>query len=314
MVKEVLYEMDSNFREEYKIIGYRFGKKDVTKKAACIVGAMRGNEYQQLYICSQLIVALEKLEKIKAIKGENEILVIPSLSNTVMNIGRRFWGNDGSDLNREFPGNPKGETQSRIADALLREVTGYQYGIQIPSFYLEGEFIPHIRMMDTGKESTSLANLFGLPYVVTSGVRPYDKRTLNYNWQMRGTDAFSLYTNATDVINEKEAVQAVSAILRFLTRMGIIKYQCHNGYIATVLNENDLVNIKANTAGFLRKKVENNQEVKRGETLAEIIDPYEGSVLSKLKASTDGIIFYTRSKPVIFQNSIAFQIIKRLHS
>ncbi len=314
MTKEILYEMDSGFREEYKIIGYRFGKKGASEKAACIVGAMRGNEYQQLYICSQLIVALEKLEKTKAIKGENEILVIPSISNTVMNIGRRFFGNDGADLNREFPGNPKGEPQSRIADALLKNVTGYRYGIQIPSFYLEGKFIPHIRMMDTGRESTSLANLFGLPYVVTSGVRPYDKRTLNYNWQMDGTDAFSLYTNATDTIDEKEAAQAVSAILRFLTRMGIIKYNCHNGYIATVLNENDLVNIKSNTAGFLRKKVENNQEVRRGETLAEIIDPYEGVVLSKIKASTDGIIFYTRSKPVVFQNSIVFQIIKRLHT
>ena len=45
-----IFEMPSLYREPMIITGYRFGKGE---KSAAIVGAMRGNEIQQLYICSQ---------------------------------------------------------------------------------------------------------------------------------------------------------------------------------------------------------------------------------------------------------------------
>ena len=95
-------------------------------------------------------------------------------------------------------------------------------------------------MQPTGKESASLANLFGLPYVITSKQRSFDVKTLNYNWQINGTDAFSVYSGDTGHINEFSAKQAVSAVLRFLTRMGILKYNCHNGYIASIIEEEDM--------------------------------------------------------------------------
>lgn len=59
MNKEIIFNMNTAFRGEYTITGYRFGHGE---KAACIIGAMRGNEFQQLYMCSQLILKLEQLE------------------------------------------------------------------------------------------------------------------------------------------------------------------------------------------------------------------------------------------------------------
>ena len=63
---------------------------------------------------------------------------------------------------------------------------------------MPGDFIPHVRMMDTGRQNTSLAGLFGLPYVVVRKPRPIDTTTLNYNWQIWDTSTFSLYTTETD--------------------------------------------------------------------------------------------------------------------
>mgnify|MGYP007115182558 CR=1 FL=1 len=60
MNKEIIFNMNTAFRGEYTITGYRFGHGE---KAACIIGAMRGNEFQQLYMCSQLILKLEQLGK-----------------------------------------------------------------------------------------------------------------------------------------------------------------------------------------------------------------------------------------------------------
>ena len=310
MNKEVLFTMNTGFRDDYTLKAFRFGKGE---KAACIVGAMRGNEYQQLYICAKLIEQLKELEQKGAIVAENEILVIPSINSNSMNVGKRFWVTDNSDINRQFPGNKEGEATSRAAAAVMEAVKGYSYGLQFASFYLEGEFIPHIRMMETGYESRSLANLFGLPYVITGKSRAFDKTTLNYNWQLSGTSAFSLYTGATDRINEKQAQEAVASVLRFLMRMGIIRYHCHNGYIASVLDETELVSVHSERAGFLVRKKEINDEVKRGDVLAEIIDPYDCSVRAKILAPVDGIIFFTQTSPMVYQNSSIFKIIKKLH-
>lgn len=162
MKKECIFSLENSYRDNLNVYGYRFGKGE---KAACIVGSMRGDEVQQLYICSQIVKALKHLEERGAIVGSNEILVIPSVNHSSMNIGKRFWATDNTDINRMFPGYGAGETTQRIADGVFQAIQGYTYGIQFPSFYIQGDFVPHVRMMETGFQNPSLANLFGLPYV-----------------------------------------------------------------------------------------------------------------------------------------------------
>ena len=52
MKREVLYQIDALYRDDFRITGFSFGEGE---KALCIVGAMRGNENQQLYCCSRLV-------------------------------------------------------------------------------------------------------------------------------------------------------------------------------------------------------------------------------------------------------------------
>lgn len=56
MKKIELYRLKGLYREDFVVEGYRFGGEE---NSACIVGALRGNEMQQLYICSQLIKVLK---------------------------------------------------------------------------------------------------------------------------------------------------------------------------------------------------------------------------------------------------------------
>ena len=127
------------------------------------------------------------------------------------------------------------------------------------------------------------------------------------------TAAFSVYTNKNDTIDEKSARQAVAAVLRFLTRMGIIRYYSHSGYIASVLKEGDLEPIMTEAAGIFIKKAECGQEVSRGDVLAQIMKADSGEIISEVKAPTDGIIFYAETRPVVYSNLLVFQIIKRIH-
>ena len=292
------------------IRGYSFGKGD---PAACILGSERGNEVQQMYICSQLVKALKELEANGCVNAGKKILVIPVINALGMNVDRRFFGVENQDINRMFPGKEHGDTTDRIADGIFKVIKEYSYGIQLTSFYMSGELVPHVRMMETGYQNASLANLFGLPYVVIRKPTPLDTKTLNYNWQDEMTAAFSVYTNKNDTIDDRSARQAVASVLRFLTRMGIIRYESHSGYISHVIMEKDLTDVHTLSGGIFKGLVSPGEDVRYGHALAEIIDPYEGFVKETLLAPTDGIVFFAHTEPLIAEGAIAYRLIHRLH-
>ena len=311
MKQDVLFTLDTPYRQSCDVIGYRFGEGE---KACAVVGALRGNEVQQMYICSQLIKTLKKLEADGCIRAGKEILVVPCVNHFSMNVGSRFWAMDNTDINRMFPGYNLGETTQRIAGALFDSLQGYDYGVHLASFYLPGAFVPHVRIMDTGYETSSLGNMFGLPYVVIRKPAPIDTTTLNYNWQIWETNAFSIYTTETDQVDDPSARQTVDAILRFLSRSGVIEWQCHSGYLPTVLAEETLVSVHTHHGGILRRFKNPGEEVDEGELMAEILDPFTGEVKEAIKSPVEGVIFFEMRKPLTNQHEIAFRIIPRFHA
>ena len=119
MKKKVLFSLKSPYREQLDIVGFKFGHG---KKSLAIVGAMRGNEVQQMYVCSRMVQELKKLESKGRIAEDTEILVVPCVNYYSMNIGKRFWAMDNTDINRMFPGYNLGETTQRIADGLFSKL------------------------------------------------------------------------------------------------------------------------------------------------------------------------------------------------
>ncbi len=248
MKQEILFKMKSPYRDDFKIQGFRFGEGE---KSVAIVGAMRGDEVQQQFTCSQIVKNLIELEEKGCLVKGHEILVIPSANHFSMNINKRFWAMDNTDINRMFPGYDKGETTQRISAAIFDSVKDFKYGIQLASFYIQGEFIPHVRMMETGYQNVKLAKKFGLPYVITRKPKPYDTTVLNYNWQIFGTQAFSIYSGETDTINKDSAKTAWMSVLRFLNSQGIIKHNLHDGFNSYIVPEHELITIKSDQAGIL---------------------------------------------------------------
>jgi predicted deacylase len=306
MNQEILFNMPSPFRDDFKIRGFRFGSG---KPTLAIVGAMRGDEIQQQFICSQMVKILKKLEEEGNILPDNEILVVPNSNHFSMNIEKRFWAMDNTDINRMFPGYDKGETTQRIAAALFEKIKHYAYGIQLASFYIPGNFIPHIRMMRTGYQAEQEATQFGLQYVFTKNPHPYDTTILNYNWQVWGAKAFSLYAGTNYNISEGSTNEACRAILRFMASAGIIKQHVRAGYRSTIITDGDLTSVKAEDAGIFYKLKDARSEVRQGETLAHILDPYDGSILHEVTSPATGTIFFAHDKPLSLQGTLLYKII-----
>lgn len=306
MLKETLFEITSLYRDSFRVTGYRFGQG---KKAACIVGSIRGNEVQQLYCCSQVVRRLRELEEAGKLCEGKEILVIPSLNPSSMNIKKRFFPTDNTDINRMFPGYDKGETTQRIAAKAFEILKEYRYGMQFASFYMPGAFIPHVRMMKTGFENVELAKQFGFPYIVLRNPRPYDTTTLNYNWQIWETQAFSIYTTNTEKVDKDSARQAVRGILNFLAGQGILRYKGHEGYISQVVDDRELISVRTHVAGFFESCVREGEEVLKGQLLARIIDTYEGEVRDSLYAPQDGIVLFRHDEPMTYENTAVIKLV-----
>lgn len=308
MKKEILFSMKSPYRDDFNIEVYRFGEGE---KTLAIVGAMRGDEIQQQYICAKMVAVLKDLERKGRIADGKSILVIPSCNPFSMNVSKRFWAMDGTDINRMFPGYDKGETTQRIAAALFAQIKDYRYGIQMASFYMPGDFVPHVRMLQTGYEDVETASHFGLPFVTIRKPLPYDTTLLNYNWQIWGCKAFSLYAGQTNYVEDSTSMQSVEAILRFLNKEGIVAYRNKNaGYESVVLDEKDLCNVIARRAGIFYRLKNTGMAVKEGDVLAQILDPYDSCVLEEVKAPVDGVVFFAHNKPLALEHAILYRIIK----
>ncbi len=308
MKKQTIYEIKSLYRDNFRVTGYEFGKGS---KSVCVVGSIRGNEIQQLYVCSQLVKRLKKMEEEGKIKKGHKILVVPSVNPYSMNIKKRFWSTDNTDINRMFPGYNLGETTQRIAAGVFEVIKEYKYGMQFASFYMPGKFTPHIRMMKAGFENVELAKEFGMPYVVLRNTRPYDTTTLNYNWQIWETNAFSIYTTTTAQVDKESAGTAIRSILTFLEKQGIVEYHGHDGYISMIVEDTDMIPVRTKVAGIFEGTVSVGEEVAKGQILARVINPYEGEAEETLRSPADGIVFFAHDDPLTYANTAVYKLIAR---
>lgn len=306
MKQETLYQIHALYRDDFRISSFQFGDGE---ESLCVVGSMRGNEYQQIYVASRLIQKLKLLEEKGRIIPGKKVLVIPCANPYSANAKKRFWTIDNTDINRMFPGYDLGETTQRIAGGLFEKIKDYEYGIQFASFYMPGNFVPQVRMMKTGRENIELAKKFGLPYVVLHNPRPFDTTTLNYNWQLWNTNAFSIYTTSTGAIDKESADQAVSAILNFMSKVGIIDYQGYEGYVSRVVESKDMLNLRAERAGFFEGLIKAGQKATKGTVMARITDPYTGEIKQEIKAPEDGIAAFVHNETLAYQYTAVIKFI-----
>ena len=77
-----------------------------------------------------------------------------------------------------------------------------------------------------------------------------------------------------------------------------------------MFDEAELVNVKAQRAGIFYRMANVGDRVNEGETLAQILDPYDSSVIQQVKSPVDGTVFFMHNRPLTLEYSILFRIQK----
>ena len=334
MRRKTLFTIDAlPYRQPIPVYGYRFGSR---KKTLAVMGAVRGDEVQQMYTAARLVRRLKELEEQGAFAKDCGVMVVPCAGQFSMNVSKRFWPLDNTDINRMFPGYDLGETTQRLAARIFSALQGYRWGVHLASFYLPGDFVPHVRIVDTGYQPNEEGLDFGLPYLVIRKPYPYDTTTLNYNWQVWETHTFSVYSRTTDFIDEDSAEMAVDGILRFLAKRNLLRCELPEGKHSSkkvkaaassefsegalpadvspgvktrTIAEDTLINIHNKKGGILMRYQHPADFVHKGNLLAEIIDPYTTEIKEKICAPKDGTLFFAHHAQLIAGHSIVFRLI-----
>ena len=268
-------------------------------KRVCIVTGTHGDELEGQYVCFRLNQIIRA--QLERLNGTVEIY--PALNPLGIDSITRGIPTFDLNMNRIFPGDPQG--------AMPEQIKGYTYGIQLASFYISGDFVPHVRLMRTGYEDTEGAKLFGLPYITLRQPLPFDTTLLNYNWQIWETKAYSLYGGMNDGVESPITSEMIGTILRFAQRTGLSRQPVVGipDFNPQVIDESSFCSVRTPQAGIFYRLKGAGAKVQEGEPLARIIDPYEGSVRAEITSPTDGIIFFAHNKPLALANTLLFNIL-----
>ncbi len=264
-----------------------------------ITGGVHGDEVNGVEIVRQLIH--QKINR--PLKGT--IICIPVLNVFgFLSMSREFP--DGKDLNRVFPGSPKGSLASRFAYQFTSEILPLaNYCLDFHTGGASRFNAPQIRVASDNTETLKLAHIFNAPFTVVSKNIPKSYR----NTCTKLAKQILLFEGGkSQSINTSIVTEGVNGTIRILKHLEMFS---KNKDSSIPENKNTIITaskwIRAKYSGLFHNHTACGSFVKKGESIASITDPY-GKMNHLVKASNDGFIINTNESPIVYQGDAIFHI------
>ena len=212
---------------------------------------------------------------------------------------------DRRDLNRSFPGISHGSLAARLADHFMTHVVRRSdLGIDLHSAAVHRTNLPQVRVSPDDGETLRLAEAFGAPAVLVSGLRPKSLRSVA---REAGIPVL-LYEGGEALRFDEMSVRAgVSGILRVMNRMGMIAAKGVPKARAKPVICGDSAWQRAPAGGLIRTYRSEGDFVEPGEVMAIISDPF-GVSETEVCADHAGIIIGRTLMPVVNEGDALFHV------
>ncbi|MBD3839786.1 MAG: hypothetical protein IE878_05305 [Epsilonproteobacteria bacterium] len=151
---------------------------------------------------------------------------------------------------------------------------------------------------------------FGFKIIHHKELESIDTVTLQYNWQLWETKAYSLMCPSTKNIDQATADHILHAMLRFMDQSKIINYNIYNAYASNVISKKDIKIVKTSKSGIFTTFKFPGEYVHRGDTIGTITNALTGEIEHKFKATQSGMIISVFKNALITENSIVYRIAK----
>ncbi len=287
-------------------------KKNVIKggegeKRVCIVTGTHGDELEGQYVC----YALAKLLQEENDKLNGTVEIYPALNP--MGIDSIMRGVPGFDLdmNRTFPGDPNGTMEENTAYAVVEDLKGADMVIDIHSSNIFLREVPQVRINVNSSETlVPYAMKLGVDFVWIHEAATVLEATLAHSLNSTGTPCLVVEMGVGMRINHKMCRNLVQGILNLLRHMGVWKGEVDTGNFAEsiISREGDVEFVNADASGIFITEAKNDNIVKAGEEIGQIVSSLTGEVLQRVVSPTYGYLFTIRAYPVVYEGSLLARV------
>ena len=264
-----------------------------------ITSGIHGDEINGVEIVRQLIA--RKINKPK--KGT--IICVPVVNIFgFLDMKRTFP--DGRDLNRVFPGNPRGSLASRFAYQFVKKIL--PVADICLDFHTGGASrfnVAQVRIEPSDELSLKYAAIFDAPFTLHSKMIPKSYRATC----ARMGKPVILFEGGKSKVSDKEiarlGVLGTMRILKHLEMLGANFKVPESPEKSITIDTRKW--LRAQFSGLLHTKVSCGEHVSVGQHIATITDPY-GKFRHVVKAKNDGYVINVNEASLVYQGDAIFNI------
>ncbi|HJW49257.1 MAG TPA: M14 family metallopeptidase [Candidatus Limnocylindria bacterium] len=241
------------------------------------------------------------------------ILIVIPLLNRPGFYERSVYVNpeDGDNLNRLFPGDPKGKWGERFAHRLLTEiVTRCEYAIDLHAGDLIEDLTPFVIYRETGEAALDerirrMADAYGARWAVKSaptGERPGSLYALA---ALNGVASVLAESGGRGLLIEEDVVRHVRGVTNILRAIGALDGAPEPVAPPRVVNSFDW--LRSPEEGIFRSRVRVDQHVTAGDVVGELVD-LVGEPLATVKAPVSGVVLFIVTSPAMKKDGLLLAI------
>lgn len=266
-----------------------------------VSAAVHGDELNGIEIVRRLI-------KQKTLKLSAGTLILVPMVNVYGVLNQSRYMPDRRDLNRCFPGSPKGSLAGIVAHRFLNEIVSQcQYGIDLHTGAIHRSNLPQIRADLKDEETLALAESFGVPVLLNASLRDGSLRQAAVE---SGTKILLYEAGEALRFDELSIRAGIRGIQNVLTKLGMLKKperktskkMPHKPYVANTSNWT-----RATASGIVNNLKTLGEMVEKGDPLARIGSPF-GQTFETVRASRTGIIIGRQNIPLAQEGDAMFHI------
>jgi predicted deacylase len=300
-IKRVVATLHTGTQLEISVVIDRAKKDGPT---LLLSSGIHGNEVNGVEIVRQLIAK-------GFTKPERGMVISIPVVNVLGFLNKTREFPDGRDLNRMFPGSPKGSLASRYAHALMTNIIPFvDYGIDYHTGGASRFNYAQIRINADDPENVALAKAFGAKFIIDANMRDKSFREAASKQGKKmllfeGGKAMNL-----DKVVTKVGVAGAKRVMQHL-ELRNFEEELNGGQPEPPIFVHSSSWIRAAYSGMFRTYVKNGKSVKKGELMGTITDPF-GKIERNVKAPHSGYIFCLNHAPLVTQGDALVHLTSRV--
>ncbi|MCF7816746.1 MAG: succinylglutamate desuccinylase/aspartoacylase family protein [Kiritimatiellales bacterium] len=265
-----------------------------------VTSALHGDEINGI----EIIRRLHGNKSINRLKGT--LILIPVV-NVFGFVAQSRYLPDRRDLNRSFPGSPKGSMAARLANLVLTEILPLcTHVIDLHTGAVARENLPQIRAKLNGDPAMkALAKAFRAPVILDAALREGTFRAAAHG---RGIPTLVYEAGEALRFDEVSIRAGVAGILNVMVHLDMVRRAIrHKEHTPLIAKSTQW--IRAPQSGVARSLVALGARVSAGDVLAYISDPF-GEHEAAATSTAAGIVIGRSKVPLVHEGEAIFHIAK----